>query len=404
MHSFASVSELNTYAGQVVSADPRLSSFEVTGEISGFKVYSSGHGYFTLKDSESEIPCVMFSSKLGTVNFRPKDGDKVVITGSCSVYKNKGRFQILCNTMKLAGAGSLKAQLMALYNKLKEEGLFDASHKLPLPVRPRRIGIISSSSGAVIHDMLVKLNERNPYFDAVLYPAAVQGENCPGEVIEGIDYFTSRNNVDVIIIARGGGSIEDLWGFNSEALARRVYDCRIPVISAIGHETDVTILDYVADKRSPTPTAAAEDVLKTYEELSTSNKVLREKLQSNMKAVLSAKRALLDSLRSNKALYEPEFIVKLKRNELDSLVDSLRRAETDNISNCRRDLMNYLDRLSLLGPHNVLRRGYSYVKLEDGSPAVSVKNVNIDSKVDIIFRDGKASAVVTDVSEEASNG
>ncbi len=403
MHSFASVTELNSYAGQVVSDDPRLSSLEVTGEISGFKVYSSGHGYFTLKDAESEIPCVMFSSRLGTVNFRPKDGDKVTVTGACSIYKNKGRFQVLCNTMKLAGSGSLKAQLIALYNKLKEEGLFDESHKKALPAKPDRIGIISSSSGAVIHDMLVKLNERNPYFDAVLYPAAVQGENCPSEVIAGIDYFSSRNNVDVIIIARGGGSIEDLWGFNSEALARRVYECKIPVISAIGHETDVTILDHVADKRSPTPTAAAEDVIRTYEELSSNVRVLREKLYSGMKAELAGKRAYLDSLRSHKALYEPEFVVKLKRNELDLLLDSLRRNGNERLASARRDLLGFIDRLALLGPHNVLRRGYSYVTLEDGSPAVSVNNVKKDSKINVVFKDGRASAVVTDVFEEASN-
>ena len=402
MHSFASVSELNSYAGQVLGSEPRLSNLEVTGEISGFKIYSSGHGYFTLKDEESEIAGVMFASKLGLVNFKPKDGDKVVVSGSCSIYKNKGRFQILCNTMRLAGAGSLKAQLTALYNKLKDEGLFATEHKKPLPVRPRRIGMISSPSGAVIHDMLVKLNERNPYFDAVLYPAAVQGENCPSEVIAGIDFFEARNDVDVIIIARGGGSIEDLWGFNSEALARRVYECKIPVISAIGHETDVTILDHVADKRSPTPTAAAEDVLKTYEELYLANNNLREKLYANMKSLLAARRTSLDSLRSNKALFAPEMVVKIKRHELEVLRTGLLTNKNALMDNHKRELDSYIERLGLLGPHNVLRRGYSYVTLEDGTPAVSVKSVAEGSGINIIFNDGKARATVTEVSEEGS--
>lgn len=404
MHPFASVSELNSYAEQVVSSDPLLSNLEVTGEISGFKVYASGHAYFTLKDQDAQISAVMFASKFSTVNFRPKDGDKVTVGGYCTIYKVRGSFQIMCNSMRLAGSGTLKAQLKALYDRLDKEGLFAKEHKLPLPVRPRRIGIISSATGAVIHDMLVKLNERNPYFDAVLYPASVQGENCPSEVIEGIDYFSSRNNVDVIIIARGGGSIEDLWGFNDETLARRVYDCKIPVISAIGHETDVTILDWVADKRSPTPTAAAEDVIKTYEELKTSNGILREKLHNNMRTVLTRKRAALDSLRTNRALFEPEYIVKTKRNELNALNDRLRGNEKNLITAYRKDLLSYIDKLAILGPHNVLRRGYSYVTLEDGTPASSVDSVSIDSNINIVFSDGEASAVVTGVSKEVKNG
>lgn len=404
MHPFASVSELNSYAEQVVSSDPLLSNLEVTGEISGFKVYASGHAYFTLKDQDAQISAVMFASKFSTVNFRPKDGDKVTVGGYCTIYKVRGSFQIMCNSMRLAGSGALKAQLKALYDRLDKEGLFAKEHKLPLPVRPRRIGIISSATGAVIHDMLVKLNERNPYFDAVLYPASVQGENCPSEVIDGIDYFSSRNNVDVIIIARGGGSIEDLWGFNDETLARRVYNCKIPVISAIGHETDVTILDWVADKRSPTPTAAAEDVIKTYEELKTSNGILREKLHNNMRTVLTRKRATLDSLRTNRALFEPEYVVKTKRNELIALNDRLRGNEKNLITAYRKDLLSYIDKLAILGPHNVLRRGYSYVTLEDGTPASSVDSVSIDSNINIVFSDGEASAVVTGVSKEVKNG
>ncbi len=404
MHPFASVSELNSYAEQVVSSDPLLSNLEVTGEISGFKVYASGHAYFTLKDQDAQISAVMFATKFSTVNFRPKDGDKVTVGGYCTIYKVRGSFQIMCSSMRLAGSGTLKAQLKALYDRLDKEGLFAKEHKLPLPVRPRRIGIISSATGAVIHDMLVKLNERNPYFDAVLYPASVQGENCPSEVIDGIDYFSSRNNVDVIIIARGGGSIEDLWGFNDETLARRVYDCKIPVISAIGHETDVTILDWVADKRSPTPTAAAEDVIKTYEELKTSNGILREKLHNNMRTVLTRKRAALDSLRTNKALFEPEYVVKTKRNELNALNERLRGNEKNLITAYRKDLLSYIDKLAILGPHNVLRRGYSYVTLEDGTPASSVDSVSIDSNINIVFSDGEASAVVTGVSKEGKNG
>ena len=404
MFSFASVSQLNSYAGQILSSDPRLSSLEVTGEISGFKVYSSGHAYFTLKDSRSEVACVMFASKLRSVGFAPKDGDKVTLTGTCTIYPERGKYQVMCNTMKHAGKGDLREQLKMLYEKLDKEGLFDPEHKMRIPMRPGRIGIISSPTGAVIHDILVKLNERNPYFDAVLYPASVQGENCPSEVINGIDYFTEHGNVDVIIIARGGGSIEDLWGFNNEDLVRRVYECEIPVISAVGHETDVTLLDHVADKRSPTPTAAAEDVLKTYEELSGNISVLREKIIMNMKSYIASKRNALDSLRSHKALFTPELTARIKRNELDNLVSLLVRRENERIETEKRRLSGFIDSLSLLGPHNVLRRGYSYVAAEDGSPVVSVKDIGIDSKVDINFMDGTAKAVITDVKEEPVNG
>lgn len=400
MYSFGSVSALNVYAKGVLNNDERLRSLEVTGEISGLKVYSSGHAYFTLKDSDSEISCVMYASSFSRVSFGPKDGDKVTLTGSCTIYEARGKYQIICNTMKLAGKGDLKAQLTALFNKLKEEGLFAPEHKKKLPVRPSRIGIISSPTGAVIHDMLVKLNERNPYFDAVLYPAAVQGENCPREVLEGLDYFSTHRNVDVIIIARGGGSIEDLWGFNSEELARRVYACDIPVISAIGHETDYTILDYVADKRSPTPTAAAEDVLKTYEELSNANQVLRDKLVANMKLILTDRRKTLDALRSNKALYTPELVATIKKSELEKLKDALIRNEQEIINKEKRVLTGFLDSLAMLGPHNVLKRGYSYITLEDGTPAVSADSVSKDSKINIVFNDGNANAVITDVFKE----
>ena len=403
MYSFSSVSQLNNYAGHVISSDERLSSLEVTGEISGFKVYSSGHAYFTLKDSTAEIACVMFASRMASVSFKAKDGDKVTLTGSCTIYAERGKYQIVCNTMKHAGKGDLKEQLKILFDKLSKEGLFDPAHKMKIPMRPSRIGIISSATGAVIHDILVKLNERNPYFDAVLYPAAVQGENCPSEVIRGIDYFTERQNVDVIIIARGGGSIEDLWGFNSEDLVRRVYECNIPVISAIGHETDITLLDHVADKRSPTPTAAAEDVLKTYEELSNTNLILRDKIISNVKALIAAKRNALDALRSNKALYVPELTVKIKRNELDRITESLYRKQNEIMETEKIRLKGFIDSLALLGPHKVLRRGYSYVSAADGSAVVSVKSLKADSEVDIHFKDGTAGAVIKTVKEVEDN-
>ncbi len=397
MFEFKTISELNRYTTGVLSSDAKLSNLAVTGEISGFKVYSSGHAYFTLKDSESQIACVMWASRVASISFRPKDGDKVTVTGFCTLYSANGKYQIQCNSMKLAGQGTLKEQLKLLYNKLNQEGIFAPEHKKPLPIRPSRIGIITSPTGAVIHDMIVKLRERNPYFDVLVYPAAVQGENCPSEAINGLDYFVQRQNVDVIIIARGGGSVEDLWGFNDETLARKVYDCPIPVISAIGHETDYTILDYAADKRSPTPTAAAEDVIATYDELQGQIDVLRDRISSKMRNYLASKRFELQSLTSNKALYSPEFSVKLKRKELDSIINSLNVSISNRISFERNQVSKYIDSLTLLGPHNVLRRGYSYVVSDEGKPVISADDLDIDSRIRINFADGYADAVVTSV-------
>ncbi|MCQ2515690.1 MAG: exodeoxyribonuclease VII large subunit [Saccharofermentans sp.] len=397
MFEFKTISELNRYTIGVLSSDDKLSNLAVTGEISGFKVYSSGHAYFTLKDSESQIACVMWASRVSTMHFKPKDGDRVTVTGFCTVYSANGKYQIQCNSMKLAGQGTLKEQLKLLYNKLNQEGLFASEHKKILPIKPSRIGIITSPTGAVIHDMIVKLRERNPYFDVLVYPAAVQGENCPSEAILGLKYFIESNNVDVIIIARGGGSIEDLWGFNDETLARTVYDCPIPVISAIGHETDYTILDFVADKRSPTPTAAAEDVLATFDELQGQIDVLRERINTNMRDYLASKRFQLYSLTSNEALYSPEFTVKLKRKELDSIVIGLNVSIANRMIFERNTLSKFIDSLAMLGPHNVLKRGYSYVTSDEGMPIVSTRDVNVESKLRINFADGYADAVVTDV-------
>lgn len=399
MFEFKTISELNRYTINVLSSDVKLSNFAVTGEISGYKVYSSGHAYFTLKDAESQIACVMWASKVSNVTFRPKDGDKVVVTGFCTVYSANGKYQIQCNSMKLAGQGSLKEQLKQLYNKLSQEGLFASEYKKKLPILPSRIGIITSPTGAVIHDMIVKLRERNPYFDVLVYPAAVQGENCPSEVINGLNYFINTNCVDVIIIARGGGSIEDLWGFNDEALARLVFACPIPVISAIGHETDWTILDYVSDKRSPTPTAAAEDVLPTLEELQNQVDSYKGKLNSSMRDYLSNKRLELNSLSKSKALFSPEYTVMMKRNELDRITFNLNNNMDSRIIVERNSLSKYIDSLSLLGPHNVLKRGYSYVTSKEGKPIVSANDVSLNSSVMINLKDGYIDAIVTDVTK-----
>lgn len=323
MFGFESVTDLNNYVDSVFSDNERLCSLSVDGEISGFKRYPSGHCYFSLKDSNSVVSCVMFRGSAVKLDFEPKDGQMVTLYGKAGVYSQNGKYQLYVYFVKLKGKGDLKEQFEQMFKKLSNEGLFDNAHKHKLPILPRRIGVISSGAGAVIHDIILTLKRRNPYFDLLLYPAAVQGEECATQVIEGIDFFANRQNVDVIIIARGGGSYEDLNGFNDEALARRIYNCDIPIISAIGHEVDYTICDYVADLRAATPTAAAELVMPKFDDINAYIQNLYFTLDSNMQHRLDNEKKRVTSLKNHRALYSPLYNVNIQRSKLEMLIKSL---------------------------------------------------------------------------------
>ena len=402
MFTFNSVTELNTYANDLLSADPRTSSLAVTGEISNLTVYrSSGHAYFTLKDESSQISCVMFKSYIASLNFVPKEGMKVILTGTCSVYSATGKFQIKAFAMAQKGKGDLAEQMKMLHRKLSAEGLFAQEHKLPIPVLPSRIGVISSPAGAVIHDIINTLNRRNPNYSLLLYPAAVQGESCAKEVISGIDHFCGRDDIDVIIIARGGGSPEDLWGFNDEALARKIYDCRIPVISAVGHETDYTICDYVADLRAPTPTAAAELVIGKYDELLSNISNKKSMLNLALMNYAEIQRRRLDALKDSKALYSPMVYVEQMRLALDSVRKDLTNSGKLLISEQRHQLKSIIDGIEMLGPMNVLKRGYSYASSE-GKAVTSVKGLKVGDGLDVVFSDGSINVEVKDICEGES--
>lgn len=399
MLTFESVTQLNDYTNELLSNDPGTSSLSVTGEISNLTIYkTSGHAYFTLKDDASQVSCVMFRSYLANLNFVPKEGMKVVLTGSCGIYPASGRFQIKAFAMAQKGKGDLAEQMKMLHRKLSAEGLFAQEHKLPIPALPRRIGVVSSPAGAVIHDIINTLNRRNPYYSLLLYPAAVQGEACAREVIAGIDYLSSRDDIDVIIIARGGGSLEDLWGFNDEALARTIYDCRIPVISAVGHETDYTICDYVADLRAPTPTAAAELVIRRYDELI--NDLANKKSMLNLALMNYAElqRRKLDALKDSKALYSPMVYVETLRASLDNVRKDLAVSGRMVITEQRHRLKSIIDGIEMLGPMNVLRRGYSYASV-DGRAVTSVKGLKVGDGLDVVFSDGSINVEVKDISE-----
>lgn len=425
MYEFRTVSDIASYTANMLEQHSILGNFSVCGEITGLTVYNqSGHLYFSLSDRKAQINCVMFASYAARMNFKPEDGMKVKITGTASLYPRYGRFQIKVFTMQREGAGDLMEQYRLLYEKLASEGVFDAAHKKSLPMLPGRIGVITSAEGAVIHDIINTLDRRNPHYDLLIFPAAVQGEKCPPDVIAGIDYFMRHKNVDVIIIARGGGSLEELFGFNDEGIARKVYECDIPIISAVGHEVNNTLCDAAADLRAPTPTAAAELVLTAYDDFV--NDIANRKLKLEMAIdnyILTRKRKL-EILKNHKALYSPMFYVQKQRSLLQNLTDriffsatSLVNREKNNIESLcnklnvasdrklldrKNELSGLIDKLDSLGPVNVLKRGYSHILTDSGSVS-SVTELNIGDKVKIVFADGSADAQINELYIEKEN-
>ena len=398
MVEFKSVSQLDNYIKSYLTGSEYLSDFQVTGEISAYTVSSRGHAYFTIKDSEAVMPCVMFSRYLSYVSFAPAIGTKVTVTGGMDFYAPGGKLQMQVLTMKEAGKGDLHEQYKQLFERLSKEGLFAPEHKKTLPVLPRRIGVVTSASGRVISDIVNTLRKRNPYFDLLLYPASVQGENCPPEITAGINYFSEKKNVDVIIVARGGGSYEDLFGFNDESIARTVYACEIPVISAIGHEPDYTIIDYVADLRAATPTAAAEQVMASYDDQKNMVDNLALSLDIAINQFLGAKRSNLDMLANHKALHTPAFYAKQQLLIVDKYRSAMNTAMEAKVTNLRSEQKTIMGRLESLNPTNVLKRGYSYVSNADGKAVESAASLKKGDVIGIVFADGTAEGTITDTS------
>lgn len=398
MVEFKSVSQLDNYIKSYLTGSEYLSDFSVTGEISQYTVSSRGHAYFTIKDPDSVMPCVMFSRYIAYTSFTPAIGTKVTVTGCMDFYAPGGKLQMQVLTMKEAGKGDLHEQFKQLFERLSKEGLFAPEHKKALPVLPKRIGVVTSASGRVISDIVNTLRKRNPYFDLLLYPASVQGENCPPEITDGINYFNEKKNVDVIIVARGGGSYEDLFGFNDERIARAVYECEIPVISAIGHEPDYTIIDYVADLRAATPTAAAEQVMASYDDQKNMVDNLALSLDIAVNQYIGAKRSLLEMLANHKALHSPAFFAQNQITVVEGYRSKMRSAMEAKITRLQSDYKNMQGKLESLNPTNVLKRGYSYVSSADGKAVESASSIKKGDVIGIVFADGKATGTITDTS------
>ena len=421
MEQVISVSQVNKYLKLKMDHDVRLSDIYIGGEISNFTNHvKSGHFYFSLKDSESIIKAVMFRQYASNVKFTPKDGQKVIVRGQVSVFERDGIYQIYVTEMQPDGAGNLALAFEELKEKLKAEGIFDDRHKKPLPSYPEKIGIVTSPTGAAIQDMLNIFKRRYPLCELVLYPALVQGENAAKTVIDGIKYFNNIEKVDVIIIGRGGGSAEELWCFNDEMLAREIYASEIPVVSAVGHETDFTISDFAADLRAPTPSAAAElctpdinTLLFRVSELSQKlNSVIENKLSyynekihnlenrpclSDVQFYIDNMRSRLNFFLSRPCLSKPEELFEKQKTRLNQNISAVSVLSEQLLYKRRLELVNCASKLDGLSPLKVLTRGFSAVTKDKN--IVTAKGLSAGDEISILFHDGTADARVTSVKE-----
>lgn len=397
-----SISQINEYIRSKMDADPLLGSVAVKGEISNYKVYPSGHHYFTLKDEGAALKCVMFKGNAMRLRFRPDNGVKVIAMGKISVYPRDGAYQLYCTAMAMDGIGDLHAAFEELKAKLGKEGLFDPAHKKPIPRYPQVIGIITSSAGAAVHDMLRILRKRYPLTKVRLLPVRVQGVEAPGEIAAAIRYANYHNLADVLIVGRGGGSIEDLWAFNDERVAYAIYDSQIPVISAVGHEPDVTISDYVADLRAATPSNAAELAVMDQEALRQTLDSMSASLVTSLKRQLNASRRHLNVLAQSAALKSPYTNIKMKREALRSITGRMTAAQSAYLAQKRQRFISLTAKLEAMSPLKVLTRGYSMTQTDDGITIRSVEQVTKNSNIAITVSDGKIHATVISVKENQS--
>lgn len=404
MFDFESVSHLNGYIKQSLQDNPYLAEFSVVGEISQYTVSARDHAYFSIKDDQSVINCVIFSRNRSALKIDPQIGMKVKVTGGLDYYSAGGKLQMIATNIEDKGAGDLHEQFNKLFKKLQDEGLFDGSHKKAIPILPRRIGVVTSQSGKVISDIVNTIRKRNPHHDILLYPASVQGELCPPEVISGIKYFNENRNVDVIIVARGGGSYEELFCFNDEGIARAVYASKIPVISAIGHEPDYTIIDYVADVRAATPTAAGEMVIASYADQTKEIDNLALNLDIAINQFIDSRRKALDVYKNHKALHSPAFYAREQLAVVNGLKNQLDALSSRFVKQAQSEVNEVKVRLDALNPNNVLNRGYSYVCNSKGKAVESAKSVKKGDNVSIVLSDGTLLTEIKDISIKTDGG
>ncbi|MBQ7788188.1 MAG: exodeoxyribonuclease VII large subunit [Clostridia bacterium] len=390
-----SVSEINDYIKSLIEEEMLLQEIYVKGEISNFKKHiSSGHFYFTLKDEKSEIRAIMFRAYSQRVKFKIEDGMKVVVHARVGVYQQGGTYQLYADTIIPDGVGELHLAYEQLKAKLAGEGLFEEENKKPLPRFPKRIGIITSATGAAVRDIINVSTRRYPLAELVLFPALVQGEGSSSELIRALEYFNIEKCVDVIIIGRGGGSIEDLWSFNDEMLARTIFMSKIPVISAVGHETDFTICDFVADKRAPTPSAAAELATPDINELKSTLNSFAQRAINAFSNTINMYKDILSGIEDSKVFKKPLSMLDTPRMHLDALSDKISFSFEKNLYDKKNKFSNINGRLVALNPMAILSRGYGALFNSNNEIVNSIDKINIDDKIKINLSDGSINAVV----------
>lgn len=402
MKNIFSVGQINRYVKNMFTQDFILQKIYVKGEVSNCKYHTSGHIYFSLKDETGVLSCVMFAGHRRGLAFRMKDGDRVVVGGAVDVYERDGRYQLYAKEISLEGAGALYERFLALKTELEEMGMFAQEYKQPIPAFIHRLGVVTAPTGAAVQDIRNISLRRDPYLQIILYPALVQGEGAADSIVRGI-HMLDQAEVDVIIVGRGGGSIEDLWAFNEEKVARAIFECRTPIISAVGHETDFTIADFVADLRAPTPSAAAELAVADFRQILQNIAGLRDRMQKAMQRRAELGRAHLMQYQMRFQYLNPEAKLRDNRQRLADLDELLRRAMKNRIAEERHMLGIYLERYRGLSPLYKLNQGYSFVSDREGNGIISTKQVHSGDLLEISVTDGVIEAEVRSSRKEDWN-
>ena len=401
-----SVSQVNVYIKNMFLRETVLNNIYIKGEVSNCKYHTSGHIYFTLKDAKGQMACVMFAGQRSGLSFRMQEGQSVIVLGSISVYERDGKYQLYAREILKEGQGALYEKYEQLKRQLEGEGLFLQEHKKAIPFYSKKIGIVTASTGAAIQDICNISARRNPYVQLILYPAKVQGEGAAKTIVKGIKTL-DKAGVDVIIVGRGGGSIEDLWAFNEEMVARAIYECNTPIVSAVGHETDTTIADYVSDLRAPTPSAAAELTVCSMEDLMEQFLEWKYQMNRQMRQKIVFARHRLEKYQVQLKYKNPEYQIREKRQRLLESEEQLKLLLEKKISLKRHVLELYIEKMKGLSPLNKLKGGYGFVADENGKAVRSVKNINPGDRIKVSVTDGEMETVVeriNSVSETARKG
>ena len=398
MRNVYTVKQVNLYIKNMFTQDFMLNRIYVKGEVSNCKYHTSGHIYFSLKDESGTIACIMFASARSGLSFRMREGQKVVVLGSVNVYERDGKYQLYANEIILEGAGLLYEKFEALKQELEEMGMFADEYKQPIPKCAKTVGIVTAPTGAAVRDIIQIASRRNPYVQLILYPALLQGEGAADSIVRGIRMM-EKQNVDVMIVGRGGGSIEDLWAFNEEKVARAIFECRVPVISAVGHETDTLISDFVADLRAPTPSAAAELAVYDYRHVLEQMEAFFSRMRRQMRLKTMLERRRLEQLELRLKHTHPQQKLNENRQRLLELENRLRDRMQMLLEENKYRLAIYTEQIDGLSPLKKLSQGYSYTELADGENVRSVKQVKGGQEISVYVTDGKIKARIIEVED-----